>query len=242
MAIMQGVPAFAPPFVGTTMATTWTRGDYLTRGLRFIAPEGPSGWQGRLKRLSDVVASLLLLALIIPLIALVAITIKLDSPGPILIRQQRLGRRGIPFQVLKFRSMVANAEQLRSGLADLNEATPPLFKIRHDPRLTRAGRHLRRLSLDELPQLVNVLLGQMSLVGPRPPFAHEVQEDALRQSLRLKFPPGMTGLWQVSGRSDLDYENQVRLDLLYTRKWSFWLDLKILFRTVPVVIAGKGAY
>jgi len=242
MAVMQGSYTFAPPFAGTMVAPSGMRADYLTSGLRFIAPQGPCGLQGRLKRGVDVVGSLLLIALVIPIIALVAITIRLDSPGPVVIRQLRLGRRGIPFQIFKFRSMVANADQLRPGLDHLNEATPPLFKIRRDPRLTRMGRHLRRLSLDELPQLLNVLLGQMSLVGPRPPFATEVHADVIRQSLRLKFPPGMTGLWQVSGRSNLDYESQIRLDLLYTREWSFWLDLKILFRTLPVVIGGKGAY
>src|SRR5205823_601454 len=146
-----------------------------------------------------------------------------------------------PFELLKFRSMVKNAGQLRRELAELNEAKYPLFKIRRDPRITRVGRHLRRFSLDELPQLINVLAGEMSLVGPRPPFHDEVDEDVLRQSLRLKFPPGMTGLWQVRGRTDADYDAMIRLDFQYTRGWSIWLDFKILIETLPAIISGRGA-
>jgi lipopolysaccharide/colanic/teichoic acid biosynthesis glycosyltransferase len=143
--------------------------------------------------------------------------------------------------MFKFRSMVTNAGDLMASLASLNEATPPLFKIHKDPRITRVGRHLRRLSIDEIPQVFNVLGGDMSLVGPRPPFAHEVEYDRRRQKIRLQQLPGMTGLWQVSGRSDLGYEEMIALDLRYVRDWSILLDLSILLRTPLVVLSSRGA-
>jgi lipopolysaccharide/colanic/teichoic acid biosynthesis glycosyltransferase len=193
------------------------------------------------KRALDIIIAGLLILLCAPLMAAVALAVKWGSPGPVVIKQERVGRNHARFHIYKFRSMVTDAETLRSRLLDVNEAAAPLFKIRRDPRITRVGRVIRRFSLDELPQLVNVLIGSMSLVGPRPPFAHEVDQDYLRQVLRLKFLPGMTGLWQVSGRSDLDYDTMIRLDLRYTRDWSIWMDIKVLLRTVPVVISGKGA-
>ena len=204
-------------------------------------PDGPRGIGAAAKRGIDVVGSVILLVLAAPLFAVIAMSIKLDSPGPVFFRQQRMGRDGRRFRIYKFRSMVADAELLRSALLAFNEVKPPLFKIRSDPRVTRVGRFLRRCSLDELPQLINILTGEMSLVGPRPPFDHEFDDDYVHQCLRLHFRPGLTGLWQVSGRSGLDYERMIRLDLRYTREWSFWLDLKILFRTIPTVISGKGA-
>lgn len=214
----------------------------IADGLLFRAwPDGPRGVQRALKWGLDRVIALTLLIVLAPLMLLIALAIKLDSPGSVLIRQERLGRYRRPFHLYKFRSMVANAEALRGELEAANEVAAPLFKIRSDPRVTQVGRILRRLSLDELPQLINVLKGQMSLVGPRPPFAEEVQQDFLHQALRLRFLPGITGLWQVSGRSDLSYDLMIRLDLIYTRRWSIWLDVNILLRTIPIVLAGKGA-
>jgi len=236
------LPIGSSPFSGGTASIQALALPSMSRGLQFLeAPTGPFGFQGAMKRLLDVVVSVALLILWAPIFLAIAVLIKLDSPGPAIIRQNRVGRNGTPFEILKFRSMVSNAEQLRQDLSGLNEAQAPMFKIRQDPRITRVGRHLRRLSVDELPQLLNVVRGDMSLVGPRPPFAHEVHEDYVRQSLRLKFPPGMTGLWQVCGRSGVDYDGMIRLDLQYTREWSISLDLKILIRTLPVVISAKGA-
>jgi lipopolysaccharide/colanic/teichoic acid biosynthesis glycosyltransferase len=176
-----------------------------------------------------------------PAMLVIALIIRLKSPGPILVRQERFGRDLRPFSMLKFRSMVDGAEGMLGELSHLNEAGGPLFKIRKDPRLTPVGAILRRFSLDELPQLVNVLRGEMSLVGPRPPLPPEVEADYLRQRTRLRFPPGMTGLWQVSGRSELRYEAMIGLDYTYMRGWSPLQDIRILLRTVPAVITGKGA-
>jgi lipopolysaccharide/colanic/teichoic acid biosynthesis glycosyltransferase len=212
------------------------------RGLAIIAPAShPSGLGAFVKRSIDVVVAALVLLLLAPLTLIVAIAIKLDSPGPVLMGQERVSKGLRPFRMYKFRSMVANASDLVASLAPLNEATPPLFKMQKDPRVTRVGRHLRRLSVDELPQVLNVLRGDMSLVGPRPPFAHEVEYDQRRQKIRLQHRPGMTGLWQVSGRSNLGYEEMIALDLRYMRDWSILLDLSILLRTPAVVLSGRGA-
>jgi len=174
--------------------------------------------------------------------ALLAIAIKLDSPGPVLYRQRRVGKDGVAFDMLKFRSMCADAEGQLALLSDRNEASGPLFKIRRDPRVTRVGRILRRGSLDELPQLFNVLRREMSLVGPRPPLPGEVAKYEDWQLARLRALPGMTGLWQVSGRSEVPFNDMVRLDLHYVRNWSLGLDLEIILRTIPAVIANRGAY
>jgi lipopolysaccharide/colanic/teichoic acid biosynthesis glycosyltransferase len=206
------------------------------------SPENTTGLQRKAKRTLDAAVAIILLACCTPILVIIAILIKLDSPGPVLVRQQRVSRNRRPFTLYKLRSMVANAEELQAAMLDLNESDGPLFKIKDDPRCTRVGKFMRRLSLDELPQLWNVLTGEMSLVGPRPPFIHEVQADFLRQSRRLQVPPGMTGLWQVSGRSLLRYDDMIGLDIRYTRTWSLWLDLRILARTVPVVATGWGAY
>lgn len=236
------VPAAALPWTSWPVGRPHSALAQPSRGIQFApAPSGPAGMGGLVKRAIDVITASVLMIVFFPLVLLISLTIKLDSPGPVIIRQMRVGRNGRPFPLLKFRSMIHNAAELRSGLAALNEARFPLFKIRNDPRITRVGRYIRRASLDELPQLINVLLGDMSLVGPRPPFDHEVEEDWLRQSLRLRFRPGMTGLWQVGGRSRVDYDGMIRLDLHYTRVWSIWLDLKILAQTVPAVISGRGA-
>ncbi len=194
------------------------------------------------KRLVDIVVAAVGLVLCAPLFALIALAIRLDSPGPIIFRQTRVGLRGRLFEMYKFRSMHVGAEEQQDMLADLNEADGPIFKIRDDPRLTRVGRIIRRLSLDELPQLVNVLRGEMSLVGPRPPIPAEVEKYQEWHKRRLEAPPGMTGLWQVSGRSRLSFDEMVLLDIYYIENWSLWLDFKILMRTIPKVLLGEGAY
>ena len=200
------------------------------------------GFNLAIKRALDILISGALLLLASPLLAVVAFLIPRDSPGPVLFRQIRVGRRGKPFTFYKFRTMVDDAEAQRPNLEMLNQATGPLFKMRDDPRRTRVGRLLRRTSLDELPQLFNVLRGEMSLVGPRPPLPLEVEQYEDWHRRRLDISPGMTGLWQVSGRSKLTFDEMVMLDLYYAENWSIWLDLKILFKTIPTVILGTGAY
>ena len=188
-----------------------------------------------------LMASLALLVLS-PVLVVIGILIKLDSRGTVFFKQTRSGLAGKPFGLYKFRSMVPAAEDLLIDLTDQNEGSGMLFKIRHDPRITRVGRVLRRLSVDELPQLWNVVKGDMSLVGPRPPLPSEVERYADDTRRRLLVKPGLTGLWQVSGRSDLTWEESVRLDLYYVENWSFVLDIVILARTVVAVAAGRGAY
>jgi exopolysaccharide biosynthesis polyprenyl glycosylphosphotransferase len=181
--------------------------------------------------------------LTLPLLLAIVLMIRLTSPGPALFRQIRIGRDGREFTLLKFRSMYADAEVRRAELLARNErAEGLLFKIRDDPRITPVGRWLRKFSLDELPQLINVLTGRMSLVGPRPPLPEEVAlyQDDVRRRLLVK--PGLTGLWQISGRSDLDWDESVRLDLRYVENWSFTLDLMILWKTMATVARGRGAY
>ncbi|MCW2616799.1 MAG: polyprenyl glycosylphosphotransferase [Frankiales bacterium] len=180
--------------------------------------------------------------LLAPLLLLLAVLIRLDSPGPALFRQERVGRDGRTFGVLKYRTMVVDAEVRREAMLALNEHDGVLFKVRQDPRLTRLGRLLRRFSLDELPQLINVVKGQMSLVGPRPPLPSEVARYEGHAVRRLLVKPGMTGLWQVNGRSDLSWDETVRLDLRYVESWSLGLDLAILVKTVLAVVRGRGAY
>ncbi|WP_376788436.1 undecaprenyl-phosphate glucose phosphotransferase [Thermoflexus sp.] len=201
-----------------------------------------SPWQFRLKRAMDLVLAALLLLLSAPLMALIALAIKLDSPGPVIFRQVRVGKEGRLFTMYKFRTMRVGAEQEQERLRALNEASGPLFKIRNDPRVTRVGRILRRLSLDELPQLINVLKGEMSLVGPRPPVPAEVEAYKPWQRQRLAAVPGMTGLWQISGRSDLTFDEMCLLDIYYIENWSPLLDLEIMLRTIPRVLMGEGAY
>ena len=193
-----------------------------------------------LKRLMDSVGAAIVLVLLAPLLAGLAIAIKLDSRGPVFFRQTRIGRRGELFSMMKFRSMVANADQIKADLRARNEAEGGLFKITDDPRITRMGRFMRQSSLDELPQLLNVLAGSMSLVGPRPLVA---DEDALIegwQRQRLSVRPGMTGLWQIFGSSRIPLNEMVKIDYLYAANWSTWLDLKILLRTIPHVLHRRG--
>ncbi|MEV4108183.1 sugar transferase [Nonomuraea sp. NPDC049695] len=188
-----------------------------------------------------LVAMVALLVLALPLLA-IALVIRLTSHGPALFHQTRVGKGGKDFRVVKFRTMVADAEQLKDALLDANEFDGVLFKIRNDPRITRVGAFLRKYSLDELPQLLNVLRGEMSLVGPRPPLPEEVGKYGADVRRRLVVKPGMTGLWQVSGRSNLTWEESVRLDLRYVENWSLILDLQILWKTWSVVTRGEGAY
>ena len=204
-----------------------------------FAPAARVSW---LKRAVDLVATSLGLLLISPLLLGIALAIKLDSPGPVFYRQERVGKHGRRFKMLKFRSMRPDADKLLVLLREHNEASGPLFKMRSDPRVTRIGHALRRLSLDELPQLLNVLKGEMSLVGPRPPLPSEVAEYEDWQFGRLRAVPGITGLWQVSGRSEVPFHDMVRLDLHYIRNWSLGLDLEILVRTIPAVLTSRGAY
>jgi exopolysaccharide biosynthesis polyprenyl glycosylphosphotransferase len=196
------------------------------------------------KRAIDIVASGVGLLLLTPVLAACAIAIKLDSPGPVFFRQRRHGRAGREFKIVKFRSMVADAEAQRMAMADLNEmeGSGPLFKMANDPRITKVGAFLRKTSLDELPQLWNVLRGEMSLVGPRPFVIHESEQITGWAGRRLDTTPGITGLWQVLGRNDIPFDEMVKLDYVYVTNWSLWWDIKILLRTVPTVIGRRGAY
>jgi lipopolysaccharide/colanic/teichoic acid biosynthesis glycosyltransferase len=216
-----------------------------------IAPEvdggaipsvGESWGYVRIKRLLDVVGAICGLILNSPLMLLCVVLIKLQDGGPVLFRQVRVGLNGQRFEIYKFRSMVVNAEAIRSGLEDLNEHDDKrTFKILHDPRITRVGRFMRRLSLDELPQLFNVLRGEMSLVGPRPALPSEVAMYETEHMVRLAVKPGLTCIWQVSGRSNLGFPQQMKLDLDYIQQRNIWLDLVLIAKTMPAVILGDGA-
>jgi exopolysaccharide biosynthesis polyprenyl glycosylphosphotransferase len=199
-------------------------------------------WQILLKRVMDVIVSVLGLAFLSPILGLVALAIRIDSPGPIIFKQIRVGREGRRFTCYKFRSMAVDAEAELDALRERNEASGPLFKMRDDPRRTRIGRFIRRTSLDELPQLWNVLRGEMSLIGPRPPLPSEVKKYEPWHLRRLEVSPGITGLWQVSGRSGLTFDEMVLLDVYYIENWSPLLDLRILLKTIPTVLFGSGAY
>jgi lipopolysaccharide/colanic/teichoic acid biosynthesis glycosyltransferase len=190
----------------------------------------------------DITASAAGLLVLAPLFAVTAIAIKLDSRGPVFFRQERHGRGGSVFRILKFRTMVDGAEAKRQELASANEVDGALFKIKDDPRVTRVGRVLRPTSIDELPQLWNVLKGEMSLVGPRPFVIHESSQITGWAGRRLDLTPGITGLWQVLGRNDMPFEEMVKLDYIYVTNWSLWWDLKILCQTIPVVLKRRGAY
>jgi exopolysaccharide biosynthesis polyprenyl glycosylphosphotransferase len=192
------------------------------------------------KRIVDIAVSALLLFALAPVMAIVAVAIVRDSPGPAIFRQRRVGVNGRVFNVIKFRTMSVDAEQRLEELLQHNEIRGPAFKIAEDPRITRSGRWMRRTSLDELPQLWNVLRGQMSLVGPRPPLPIEVAKYDVWHRRRLSMKPGITGLWQVDARRDPDFDRWVETDLQYIDNWSFWLDLKIIARTVPAVLSGSG--
>ena len=192
------------------------------------------------KRIFDLTASLLMLPFIIPVIALAALALWLENPGPVFFTQLRTGRGGRRFRMYKLRSMVTNAEELKQQLRHLNELTWPDFKITNDPRVTRVGRILRKSSVDELPQIFNVIRGDMSLVGPRP-TSFSANTYTMWHTERLEVQPGITGLWQVSGRSDVDLDDRLRMDIEYIHKRSFWLDIKLILRTVTAVAKSRGA-
>jgi lipopolysaccharide/colanic/teichoic acid biosynthesis glycosyltransferase len=193
------------------------------------------------KRIFDMTLCLLMLPVLLMAGALIALLIWLDDPGPVLFRQARTGLGGQRFAMYKFRTMVTNADELKQKYAHLNELTWPDFKITNDPRVTRVGRILRKTSLDELPQIINVLKGDMSLVGPRP-TSFDVTTYSLWHTERLEVLPGITGLWQVSGRSDVDFDERLRLDIEYIERQSLWFDLYILLRTVGAIFSSRGAY
>ena len=229
----------------STMEILMDRVEFLpgqTLPLFELKPPVFEGVDFALKRTFDLVVSVLLLVVLAPVLALVALAIRVTSPGPVIYRSMRPGIGGVPFACLKFRTMHLNAEQRQEELEPANEKGGALFKMRNDPRVTRVGAFLRRWSLDELPQLFNVLRGQMSLVGPRP--LPQRDYDRLEDWHRKRYLvlPGMTGLWQVSGRSELDFDELVRLDFVYLERWSVFLDLSILLKTVPAVLRSRGAW
>lgn len=197
----------------------------------------------RMKRSIDIIGSLIGLIILSPIFILIAILIKIEDPnGPIFFKQVRVGKEETEFQMYKFRSMVSDAEERLKDLLTLNEVSGAMFKMKEDPRITRIGKFIRKTSIDELPQLWNVLKGDMSLVGPRPPLLREVVEYSSYDRQRLLVIPGCTGLWQVSGRSNLNFDQMVMLDLKYIENRTFWIDLKIIFKTVLMIIGSKDAY
>ncbi len=205
-------------------------------------PAPLSGWGLVLKRTIDIILSSIFIVFLAPIFLITAIAIVINSGFPVFYKQTRLGKRNKPFKMIKFRSMYVGAHRHKAALAHKNESNGPLFKIKNDPRLTGTGRIIRRWSIDELPQLFNVLSGKMSLVGPRPPLPEEVEEYSRRDFKRLHTIPGVTGVWQISGRSNLGFDEMVKLDLYYVDNWSIWMDLAILMLTPSVVIEGSGAY
>jgi exopolysaccharide biosynthesis polyprenyl glycosylphosphotransferase len=227
------------PEVLTTRLSVQPIGGVIALSLRPVRLSGP---QALAKRTFDVAVSAGVLLVALPVLVAIGVMIKLTTPGPLFYRQQRVGKQGDPFTLLKFRTMVPGADAMLDLVAAQNEADGPLFKIRNDPRTTRVGKWLRRWSLDEVPQLLNVLKGDMSLVGPRPPLPHEVRAYEDWHFDRLEVRPGITGLWQVSGRSDLSFSEMVRLDLFYIENWSLAYDMFILIKTIPAVASSRGAY
>lgn len=206
-----------------------------------FSPHWSSSAQRGIKRIIDVVGAGLLLLVLFPLLLVIAILVKLSSPGPIFYRWYVAGEGGHPFMSYKFRSMYANADEIKAKLAHLNEMRGPAFKITGDPRITPLGKWIRRYSLDELPQLYSVFKGDMALVGPRPPLANEYELFTPYQRQKMSVRPGLTCLWQVNGRNLInDYDDWVRLDLEYIRTWSLWLDIRILVKTVREVLRGSG--
>jgi exopolysaccharide biosynthesis polyprenyl glycosylphosphotransferase len=240
---IEGVEVWLVADFFRTQVSRTTFDEFYGRPVLVFRSVPDASWQGVLKQILDLAgAALLLMVLGIPML-LVTLAIRVVSPGPVLFRQQRCGLNGRPFTMLKFRSMVTDAEQRKHEFAALNEMSGPVFKTSNDPRITPIGRFLRRWSIDEWPQLINVLRGEMSLVGPRPLPVDEVERfDDPAHRRRLSVRPGLTCLWQVSGRNNVrDFRDWVRLDLEYIDNWSLWLDLKILWRTIPAVLAGTGA-
>jgi exopolysaccharide biosynthesis polyprenyl glycosylphosphotransferase len=242
---LEGVEIWLIADFFSTQISRTTLDELIGRPLLIFRTAPEASWQGLIKLIMDFFGALLLLILliVIPVIPLIALAIKLTSPGPVFFRQQRSGLNGTPFTIYKFRTMATNAEQFQHELAAMNEMSGPVFKVTNDPRVTSVGKFLRKYSLDELPQLFNVLRGEMSLVGPRPLPVDEVKRfENLAHRRRLSVKPGLTCLWQISGRNSIsDFREWVRLDLEYIDNWSLWLDMKILIRTIPAVLRGTGA-
>lgn len=219
-----------------------TSGDSDTSRFRVDLDRVPARLTSRVfKRLLDLFLAGTAVFLLSPIIVVIALLVKLTSPGPVFFRQVRSGVHNRPFIAFKFRSMRPDAEAQLAELMNMNEVKPPVFKMRNDPRLTRVGKLLRRTSLDELPQLFNVLRGEMSLVGPRPPVPGEVAQYSYAQRRRLSMKPGLTCIWQVSGRSEIPFDQWMEMDLAYIDQWSLWLDVKLLTLTIPAVLSGRGA-
>lgn len=193
------------------------------------------------KRALDVIASFLGLVILSPILLIVAILIKLESKGPAIFAQSRIGLNGKEFKMYKFRSMVQNAEELKEKLAKQNEMSGPMFKMKNDPRVTKVGKFIRKTSIDELPQLLNILKGDMTLVGPRPSLPREVEKFESWMLKRLEVKPGLTCYWQVSGRNNIDFYEWMKLDLKYVNDMSFWIDIKLIFKTVAVLFGDKNA-
>jgi len=240
---LEGVEVWVVADFFRTQISRTSLDDFYGQPLLVFSSAPEASWQSVLKRWLDFAGALAALLLLSLPMALVALLIKLTSRGPVLFRQQRSGLNGQPFTIYKFRTMLTNAEQFQHELEAMNEMQGPVFKIAKDPRITPLGRWLRKFSVDEWPQLYNVLCGEMSLVGPRPLPVNEVKRfHDLAHRRRLSVKPGLTCLWQISGRNQVrDFRDWVRLDLEYIDNWSLWLDLKILWRTVPVVLTGAGA-
>lgn len=217
--------------------------DYYTKSRKKSEVRSESDLYSLLKRLIDISGSIVGLIMLSPLLAIVAVLIKLEDPkGSVFFYQTRIGKDQKPFRMFKLRSMRTNAEELLKDLLDKNEISGAMFKMKDDPRVTKVGKFIRKTSIDELPQLINVLKGDMSLVGPRPPLSREVADYTDHDKKRLTVTPGCTGLWQVSGRNNLCFKQMVELDLAYIEKRCIWLDIKIMFRTVKAVVASQDAY
>lgn len=240
---LEGIEVWLLAEFFKTQISRTTVDDFYGRPMMVFRSTPELSWQAVAKQALDFFGAFLLLSLFSLPMIVAAILVRLTSPGPVIFRQQRSGLNGRPFTMYKFRTMVTDAEQRKQELAAFNEMSGPVFKVSNDPRITPIGRWLRKFSIDEFPQLFNVLRGEMSLVGPRPlPVAETRRFDDVAHRRRLSVKPGLTCLWQISGRNDLrDFREWVRLDLEYIDNWSLWLDLKILLRTVPVVLMGSGA-
>jgi exopolysaccharide biosynthesis polyprenyl glycosylphosphotransferase len=235
-----GIP-FALPAYSFRLDRARPLGGALNDGyIHYVSLDVKPG-QLAFKRLFDIVSSALALWALLPLFAFVAVAIKFTSKGPIFFKQRRVGLHGQSFNMLKFRSMVINAEELKAKLAKMNEQSGPVFKMTNDPRVTRIGRFIRKFSIDELPQLLNVLRGEMSVVGPRPPVPTEVEKYEAWQRRRLSVRPGLTCIWQVSGRNQISFEQWMYMDMQYIDHWSLKNDINLILRTLPVVFTGKGA-
>jgi exopolysaccharide biosynthesis polyprenyl glycosylphosphotransferase len=240
---LEGVEAWLLADFFNTQVSQTTLDDFNGRPMLVFRSTPEDSWQKVAKHGIDIAGALLFLTFLSPFFVLIALLIKFTSPGPVLFRQKRSGLNGKPFTMLKFRSMATDAEQRKAELQAINEMDGPVFKLTNDPRVTSIGKFIRRWSIDEWPQMINVLMGHMSLVGPRPlPVDEVLRFDDFAHRRRLSVKPGLTCLWQVNGRNEVkNFKDWVRLDLEYIDNWSIWLDLKILFRTVPVVLMGTGA-